>query len=227
MSYDPKVTSSKVNDYYFDLLHHYRKKVLSLCSEDTHLLTLNMYLDSPYYEVIQETPAYTFDTLISNIGGSLGLFIGVSIISIVELFEFIIDIVLLSMRMRKGRIRGEEDQAKVMYPAESCGNYVSIEALYHMRKQMTNERDRDIEALRREMAKEKEAEREYFQNEMKLHEQHLTKEVETVKQKYQDDFESYLDASVDRIIGTKSEGNSKDESIGSAKKAFNTLFLKR
>ncbi|XP_037778101.1 acid-sensing ion channel 1B-like [Penaeus monodon] len=51
-----------------------------------------------YYDVIEETPAYTWDTLLSNIGGSLGLFIGVSLVSILEVLEFLWDVCRISLR---------------------------------------------------------------------------------------------------------------------------------
>lgn len=39
--------------------------------------------------VIEQTPAQTFPTLLGNLGGQLGLFLGMSFLSFVELFEII------------------------------------------------------------------------------------------------------------------------------------------
>ncbi|XP_066937274.1 uncharacterized protein [Macrobrachium rosenbergii] len=229
MTYLPKVTTSKVNDYYFNLLHQYRKKVSSLCSRDTHLLTLNIYIDSPYYEIIEETPAYTFDTLLSNIGGSLGLFIGVSVISIVEVIEFFVDIFLTSIRSRRGRIRDADGkgQTTVMYPDDVCQGCVTPQALERLKREMAKETERDIQALRREMAQEKERDRAQLEKDMALQKEELTKEMARVREMSEKDLEAYLDASVDRIIGVSSENKSKDDSAGWAKQAFNALFLKR
>lgn len=43
-------------------------------------------------------PLPQWDTLLSNIGGSLGLFVGVSLISILEMFEMIIDIIFVGYK---------------------------------------------------------------------------------------------------------------------------------
>ena len=47
------------------------------------------------YLEITQIPKLNFFSLISNIGGSLGLFIGFSFLSLVEILEFIIDIILI------------------------------------------------------------------------------------------------------------------------------------
>jgi hypothetical protein len=51
------------------------------------ILAVNVYYDSPIYQKITETPETSSLTLISNIGGNLGLFIGVSLLSFVEIIE--------------------------------------------------------------------------------------------------------------------------------------------
>ncbi|CAL4160490.1 unnamed protein product, partial [Meganyctiphanes norvegica] len=63
-------------------------------SDTKNLVTvrLHLYLSSLAYELIRESPAYTIDTLISNLGGNLGLFLGFSIISMIELIEFFFDL---------------------------------------------------------------------------------------------------------------------------------------
>ncbi|ROT75044.1 hypothetical protein C7M84_006410 [Penaeus vannamei] len=99
MKYQSQVTSSKIDDTYFSILGQTRKKVPSLCSNDTELLRLLVSGLHVYYDDdIEETPAYTWDTLLSNIGGSLGLFIGVSLVSILEVLEFLWDVCSISLR---------------------------------------------------------------------------------------------------------------------------------
>ncbi|XP_042857069.1 low-density lipoprotein receptor-related protein-like [Penaeus japonicus] len=98
MKYQTQVASSKIDDVYYRILSQTRKEVPSMCSNDTELLRLLVYLGSMYYDVIEETPAYTWDTLLSNIGGSLGLFIGVSLVSILEVLEFLWDVCCISLR---------------------------------------------------------------------------------------------------------------------------------
>ena len=56
------------------------------------ILSLNVYFDSNLYERITEEPKVTFNTLLSNFGGQLGLFLGISLLSFVEIIEVIIEI---------------------------------------------------------------------------------------------------------------------------------------
>ena len=55
-------------------------------------LALNVYYDNLKFTVIEESPAMDLITLISGMGGTLGLFIGVSFLSFVEILEILIRI---------------------------------------------------------------------------------------------------------------------------------------
>ncbi|CAF0818529.1 unnamed protein product [Brachionus calyciflorus] len=59
---------------------------------DTKSIGINVYFEEMEFNVVEEMPAMTLETLISNIGGSLGLFIGISILSLAELFEIVLNI---------------------------------------------------------------------------------------------------------------------------------------
>jgi hypothetical protein len=50
-----------------------------------------VYYDDLKYTSISERPLFDGFDLISNIGGSLGLFLGISFISFLELFEIIFE----------------------------------------------------------------------------------------------------------------------------------------
>ena len=52
-------------------------------------MALNNYYDSWSYTKIDEIAKFELIDLIPNIGGTLGLFIGVSILSFTEIFELI------------------------------------------------------------------------------------------------------------------------------------------
>ena len=56
------------------------------------VLSLNVYYEKAIYQRIVETPQTNSITLISNLGGQLGLFLGVSLLSFVEIFEVLIEI---------------------------------------------------------------------------------------------------------------------------------------
>ena len=52
-------------------------------------LILNIFYESLTYIHIQEVEKTSFIDLISNIGGTLGLFVGISVLSFIEVFELI------------------------------------------------------------------------------------------------------------------------------------------
>ncbi|CAF0894751.1 unnamed protein product, partial [Brachionus calyciflorus] len=52
-------------------------------------LMVNIYYDEMYYTVIDDSEAMNFEALFGNIGGNLGLFIGISVLTFVEIIETI------------------------------------------------------------------------------------------------------------------------------------------
>jgi len=54
-----------------------------------------VYYEDLKYTLISQQPKMQFIDLISNIGGSLGLFVGISFISFLELFEILIEIIFV------------------------------------------------------------------------------------------------------------------------------------
>lgn len=61
----------------------------------TSLVSLSIYYDDIRYTSITESPSITFVDLIASIGGTLGLFIGISLLSFVEVIELLLEIVLI------------------------------------------------------------------------------------------------------------------------------------
>ncbi|XP_037781045.1 amiloride-sensitive sodium channel subunit alpha-like [Penaeus monodon] len=105
--YRSQVTSTRANMLHYELLHKLRKNVASFCSDKMDTVVLHVYLDSISYELIDESPTYTWDTLLCNLGGSLGLFVGVSMLSILEVLELLVDLCILTFSKKK---RGREDK---------------------------------------------------------------------------------------------------------------------
>ncbi|CAF0974835.1 unnamed protein product [Brachionus calyciflorus] len=64
-------------------------------------LQINIYYDQLMYETIEETSKMELVDLISNIGGLLGLFIGISILSFAELIEIFIEILFVLYEYKK------------------------------------------------------------------------------------------------------------------------------
>ncbi|CAF1115278.1 unnamed protein product, partial [Brachionus calyciflorus] len=60
-----------------------------------------IYYDRLGYELITEAEKMVIVDLISNIGGILGLFIGISILSFAELIEIFIEILFVLFESRK------------------------------------------------------------------------------------------------------------------------------
>jgi amiloride-sensitive sodium channel subunit alpha/amiloride-sensitive sodium channel subunit gamma len=58
-------------------------------------IRIHIYYDSLDYTSITESVKFSGSDLISNIGGTLGLFIGISVLSFVEIIEIIIEIFLI------------------------------------------------------------------------------------------------------------------------------------
>ncbi|CAG2223519.1 unnamed protein product [Mytilus edulis] len=79
-----------------------KRKGLSLSNTSDSLLQVNIYFSSLYEEVTEEILSFTFENFLSNIGGLLGLWIGMSAISIGELLELCF-FILRSM-MRRNRV---------------------------------------------------------------------------------------------------------------------------
>ena len=108
-SYDTIVTNSQfLTAWYWNYRQHYFSNYkaksnssdelakvslfrnLSLLSIDqarASMLKLNIYLNDIGYTSVVESPLHTTSSLLSNIGGELGLFVGISMLSLVEIFE--------------------------------------------------------------------------------------------------------------------------------------------
>ncbi|XP_063404211.1 acid-sensing ion channel 1-like [Mytilus trossulus] len=73
--------------------------------DDSHFLTIRIYLKDLSTTVTEQVPKYDgVASLLANLGGQMGLFLGASILTITELLEFIICIVWTVIQRRaKGR----------------------------------------------------------------------------------------------------------------------------
>ena len=71
---------------------------LTMAQLSDSVLSLNIYYESAIYQRITETPQTTSITLISNLGGNLGLFLGVSLLSFVEIIEIFIEFLYLCFK---------------------------------------------------------------------------------------------------------------------------------
>ncbi|RNA25225.1 acid-sensing ion channel 1-like isoform X1 [Brachionus plicatilis] len=62
------------------------------------VVALNVYFDSNNYQRIEELPESNFGSLLGNLGGQLGLFLGVSFLTFAELVEIFVQMAIIYFR---------------------------------------------------------------------------------------------------------------------------------
>ena len=73
----------------------YANSSLTIAELKESVLSVNIYYDDFYYDVMDEVEKTSLFDIVGGIGGVLGLFLGISFLSFIELIEVIIQIVLL------------------------------------------------------------------------------------------------------------------------------------
>jgi hypothetical protein len=68
--------------------------------EEESPLAVNIFYETMEYQVITETPQFTFDYLVANIGGYLSLFTGMSFLTFIEFFELIASPIFAAIRSK-------------------------------------------------------------------------------------------------------------------------------
>ena len=87
------LSATKLNlNYYQNFLKEKNLTALNFEDQKNALIKFNVYFDSFSYKLITETPSINVVELFSNIGGTLGLFLGVSFLTCVELIDFLIQV---------------------------------------------------------------------------------------------------------------------------------------
>lgn len=61
---------------------------------------IRVYLDDLQYTIISQDPKTYLFELIANIGGVLGLFLGISFLSFIEILEIILEIIFILMKAK-------------------------------------------------------------------------------------------------------------------------------
>ena len=81
-----------------------RKLIENITAEELHnyLVAFNVYYEALEYTIISEVPNLMIIDLVSNIGGLMGLFVGISFLSFGEVIEMIFEVLfILSERINK------------------------------------------------------------------------------------------------------------------------------
>ncbi|RNA14391.1 degenerin deg-1-like [Brachionus plicatilis] len=104
--YSTKLTFSEFyTNWYFDLFQNriddIEKDISSYGSAEVarkNVLLINFYYDETSITKITEKPLWNFFSILSSIGGNLGLFIGMSILSCAEIIEIIVKTIFLNFK---------------------------------------------------------------------------------------------------------------------------------
>ncbi|CAB4004599.1 acid-sensing ion channel 1 isoform X2, partial [Paramuricea clavata] len=59
-----------------------------------NLLAIDIFYEDLNYNIIKQVPAYSLPNLLGEIGGLMGLFLGASILTLLEFFDLVILIIL-------------------------------------------------------------------------------------------------------------------------------------
>ena len=82
--------------------------------EDLHqnVVSIHVYFKVLQSSMVEQVASYTADTLIADLGGLLGLFVGASLITLLELAEFLCLLLARSGLARGKRVHQEEEKQK-------------------------------------------------------------------------------------------------------------------
>lgn len=106
IDYDAQVSSSDYPsvEYYDFFMNGSKENLTQLINKGIDLSTfesfkqyfysMNIFYANTEYTIISETPQQTFIDLLTNLGGSLGMFLGFSVFSLLEVFEILFEIIL-------------------------------------------------------------------------------------------------------------------------------------
>lgn len=85
---------------------NYISKSGSLDKLKDEFVRVNVYLSSLKYEYISEDPALTVTSLLGGLGGTLGLFLGFSVLSFFEIIEFMVNCLtaIKDLNKRKAKV---------------------------------------------------------------------------------------------------------------------------
>ena len=97
----PENSAMIANDTRTKERYQYTNKTLTAESVRENYVWLNIYFDDLQYTLISESPQQTDLDLMSNVGGTLGLYLGVSFLSFVELFEAFFQTLIIVFKNRK------------------------------------------------------------------------------------------------------------------------------
>ena len=94
-------------NYFYDSTMHLLK---NRTTNDT-FFSIAQYYDQIRFRDTIQTKAYPFDSLVGNMGGYMGLFLGYSLVQVPNFIEVVAGVV---MRQKAGKQIASQDRVKVM-----------------------------------------------------------------------------------------------------------------
>ncbi|XP_070538285.1 uncharacterized protein [Ptychodera flava] len=82
---------------------HKTRNLNDLQSARANLVRLKVYFETLNYESTSEIPAYTWEDLLSDVGGTLGLYVGLSIITVCEIMRLLLKVITKFCRLNRKR----------------------------------------------------------------------------------------------------------------------------
>ena len=81
----------------------------------SNTLQLNVYYNTMGYMVIQESAAVTVDVLIAQFGGNVGLFLGMTFMSLIEIVEVVFYMIYFNIKKLIQKKKDEKEEKKILY----------------------------------------------------------------------------------------------------------------
>ncbi|XP_030077307.1 LOW QUALITY PROTEIN: acid-sensing ion channel 2-like [Microcaecilia unicolor] len=88
-----------------------------------NVLILDVYFEALNYETIEQKKAYEVAGLLGDIGGHMGLFIGASILTILELFDYMYELIKEKLLDLLGKENDEESHNENLGPCNTVPNH--------------------------------------------------------------------------------------------------------
>ena len=109
-----------------------------------NLVEFSVYYDSLSYMKIEEEPKMSVDDLIAIIGGHLHVFLGMSLLSFVELFEIIVLVALVIVCKRKKDTKVHEDDAAIQVESVESETNITQQPYTNQTDWSTNSSQRPV-----------------------------------------------------------------------------------
>ncbi|CAH1791543.1 unnamed protein product [Owenia fusiformis] len=97
------ISSVKLRESAVEMIHGHTSSNINLTEFKKNLLVVNLFFDSLNYQYIEQTVAYPGVSLLSDVGGQMGLCIGASILTVLHLVQFAIGEIIKKFQKRENK----------------------------------------------------------------------------------------------------------------------------